>query len=268
MAQQLSGTAGQVSSQAGGMTGAPLGTLTGALQGGLTNFFDMGKGYLDKFFPPEKREDLKQKLTKFATERPKLAAFLLSQVALSGIPLALFFVMSLTVLVFALIAGILVGVVGAVLFTVFCLGLALLVLLPTLFITTFAAAFIFLWGLGAYYIVKWFNDKDIPGIHTSASSAVDGAKSQLGLDSLPALNGLSGGGGSGGGDADQAPPPHPRRKTPGRAVIASRPSRSLQILRRSLAVGKAQGRTTVQWAMLRKPRVDWPVGLHLASRHE
>ena len=34
--------------------------------------------------------------------------------------------------------------------------------------------------------MKWFNQKDIPGIHTAM---VDGTKSQLGLDGIPALNG-------------------------------------------------------------------------------
>lgn len=34
-----------------------------------------------------------------------------------------------------------------------------------LFVTTFAAAFIWLWGVGGYYILKWFNKKEIPGIN-------------------------------------------------------------------------------------------------------
>lgn len=56
----------------------------------------------------------------------------------------------------------------------------------TLFFTTFAAVFIWLWGLGAYYIIKWFNQKEIPGIHKPLSGSV--AK-QTGLDSLPLLGG-------------------------------------------------------------------------------
>jgi Promethin len=191
MAARLSDAAGGVASQAGGATGMPLGSLTGALQGGVNNLLNTGMGFLDRWFPPEKREELKNKIIKFASERPKFAAFLLSQIALSGIPLALFVLMSITVLVFALLAGLLVGVLGAVLFTVFCVGLALIILLPTLFITTFAGTFIFLWGLGAYYIVKWFNQKEIPGIHTDAKG---GMQNQMGLDGIPALNG-------------QAPPP-------------------------------------------------------------
>ena len=186
MADQVSDAAGGITSQAGGATGMPLGGFTGALQAGISNLFNTGQGIFDKWFPPEKREELKNKLMKFASERPQLAAFLLSQIALSGIPLALFVIMSITVLVFALLAGIIVGVLGAVLFTVFCLGLALIILLPTLFMTTFTGTFVFLWGLCAYYIVKWFNQKEIPGIHKGGKEAM---QKQLGLDNLPALNG-------------------------------------------------------------------------------
>jgi Promethin len=195
MANQVSDTAGGIASQVGGATGTPLGGLTGALQGGVNNLLNSGKGTLDRWFPAERREELKNKILKFATEKPQLAAFLLSQIALSGIPLALFCIMSITVLVFALLAGIIVGLLGAVLFTVFCLGLALIILLPTLFMTTFAGTFIFLWGLGAYYIVKWFNKKDVPGVHSGVS---EGLQKQMGLDNLPALNG-------------SAPPPAPEK---------------------------------------------------------
>lgn len=176
MAEQLSGATGQ-------SLGAPLGGLTGTLQGGISTLTSSGKGMLDRWFPPEKRENLMAKLTKFATEKPMLASFLLSQIALSGVPLSLFAVMTVGVLVFALVAGLVIAVLGALLFTVFCVGVALIILLPTLFATTFAAAFIWLWGVGAYYILKWFNDKDVPGIHTGMA---DGVVEQSGIkENLP-----------------------------------------------------------------------------------
>lgn len=87
--------------------------------------------------------------------------------------------MTIGVLVFSLVAALVIGVLGALVFTVFCVGFALLILLPTLFITTFAGAFIWLWGVGGYYILKWFNKKDIPGINSNLGdsmglSALDG----------------------------------------------------------------------------------------------
>ena len=74
--------------------------------------------------------------------------------------------MTISVAVFALIAALIIGLLGAVLFIVVAVGFALIILLPTLFVTTAAATFIWLWGLAGYYILKKFNQKEIPGIHT------------------------------------------------------------------------------------------------------
>lgn len=88
--------------------------------------------------------------------------------------------MTITVVVFSLLGALLLGLLGALVFIVLTVGFALLILLPTIFITTFAAAFIWLWGVGAYYIVKWFNQKEIPGIHTSWKEGLSGLTDGLG----------------------------------------------------------------------------------------
>ncbi|MCJ1306858.1 hypothetical protein MMC25_000502 [Agyrium rufum] len=175
MAEQLSGV---------------MGGLQGTLQGTIGGVIGKGQSILDRFLPPERRSELAAKFSKFATEQPALASFLISQFALSGIPLLLFVVMTITVFVFALLVALLVGVLGALLFTVFMVGVALIILLPTLFITTFAASFVWLWGIAAYYILKWFNEKDIPGIHNSLGEGMqqDGAP----LESLGALKDAGG----------------------------------------------------------------------------
>jgi hypothetical protein len=77
--------------------------------------------------------------------------------AITGVPLFLFILFSLTVFIFALVVGLLVGVLAAVAFTLFAVGLALMIVLPTVFFTTMGATFLFLWGLGGYYILKWAN---------------------------------------------------------------------------------------------------------------
>lgn len=90
-----------------------------------------------------------------------MQAFLGMNFAITGVPLFLFVLFSLTVFIFALLVGLVIGLLGAVLFTLFMVGTALVVVLPTLFFTTFAATFLFLWGLGGYYILKWANgDQD------------------------------------------------------------------------------------------------------------
>ena len=156
------------------------------LQSSVTNLVNTGSGYIDRFFPPEKRKAWKDWLVKFATENPKMASFLLSQLALSGPAIALFIIMTITVVIFALVAGLLIGLIGALLFIVAAVGFALIILLPVLFFTTAAGVFFFLWGLGTYYIVKWFNEKPVPGIHSDVKGGLADAS---GMSSLPGMNG-------------------------------------------------------------------------------
>ncbi|KAF2254032.1 hypothetical protein BU26DRAFT_516282 [Trematosphaeria pertusa] len=136
--------------------------ILSSLTGMLGNVGGMLKGALDRIFPPETRAEVLAKLQQFAVNNPKLAAFLTTQIALTGIPLLLFLTFSLTVFLFSLITALLIGLVAALLFTVFMVGVALLVVLPTIFMTTFAASFLFLWGLGGYYLLKWFNEGEAP----------------------------------------------------------------------------------------------------------
>jgi len=102
--------------------------------------------------------------------------------AITGVPLFLFVLFSLTVFIFALVVGLLVGVLAAVAFTLFAVGLALTVVLPTIFFTTMGATFLFLWGLGGYYILKWANGE-------SESSKSEGGSATIG----DRINSLSGG---------------------------------------------------------------------------
>jgi hypothetical protein len=102
--------------------------------------------------------------------------------AITGVPLFLFVLFSLTVFIFALVVGLLLGVLGAVVFTLFAVGIALTVVLPTVFFTTMGATFLFLWGLGGYYALKWANGE-------SDSSSKEGGSATIG----DRLNSLSGG---------------------------------------------------------------------------
>lgn len=50
-----------------------IGGMAGALQGTIGGVLNKGQSILDRFFPPEKRNELWAKLSKFATEKPMLA---------------------------------------------------------------------------------------------------------------------------------------------------------------------------------------------------
>ncbi|KAK3717772.1 hypothetical protein LTR37_005543 [Vermiconidia calcicola] len=112
---------------------------------------------LDRFFPPEQRAALLAKLQDFMLANPKLSTFLGMNIALTGVPLGLFILFSLTVAIFALVVGISIGLLGAALFTITCVGIALSIVFPILFFTTMTACFLFFWGLAGYYILKWLN---------------------------------------------------------------------------------------------------------------
>jgi hypothetical protein len=88
---------------------------------------------------------------------------------LTGIPLGLFILFSITVFIVALVVALIVALLGAVLFTVFCVGVALCIVLPTILFTTFAAVFLFLWGLGGYYLLRWANGDSKEGENGEAS---------------------------------------------------------------------------------------------------
>ncbi|KAF2086859.1 hypothetical protein K490DRAFT_14203, partial [Saccharata proteae CBS 121410] len=146
--------------------------ILSTIQGLAGGAKDKAMSVLDSLFPPEKRNELLARLQSWAVNNPKLASFLLTNIALTGLPLALFFIFTLTVFVFSLIAALLVGLLVALLFTAFMVGVALLVILPTVFLTTMGASFLFLWGLGGYYIVKWFNQTDAGSGAQNPGSAI------------------------------------------------------------------------------------------------
>ena len=50
-----------------------VGGMTGALQGTVTGVINQGQSLIDRFFPPERRNELWAKFNKFATEKPMLA---------------------------------------------------------------------------------------------------------------------------------------------------------------------------------------------------
>ncbi len=53
-----------------------VGKVSGALAGTASSVLNQGQGLLDRWFPPEKREELMAKMSKFASEKPMLAVSL------------------------------------------------------------------------------------------------------------------------------------------------------------------------------------------------
>lgn len=76
-------------------------------------------------------------------------------IALTGIPLGLFTLFGLSVAIFSVLSGITIGLIGAALVTLTCVGVALAVVFPILMFTTASACTLFLFGFGGYKVLEW-----------------------------------------------------------------------------------------------------------------
>lgn len=156
----------------------PISTVKRTILDAFSSVADRVIAVVNRILPPERRETLQQRSVLFATSHPLLATLLLSQVAFSGIPLLLFVMITVGVFVFSFVAALVVAVLSALLFTVFCVGFALLLLLPTLFVTTSTGVGVWLWGWAAYHLVKWFRgadmEKQLPKLRSGLASNVRG----------------------------------------------------------------------------------------------
>jgi len=132
-------------------------TITNKVGSFKDGMVDKGQSMIDALVSREKQSEWLEWLKTSAVKSPKLAAFILINILLSGGPLVLFIIFTITTSVFSLIAALLIGLVAALLFIVFMLLVALFVVLPTVFLTTLAATFVFLWGLGGFYVISWLN---------------------------------------------------------------------------------------------------------------
>ncbi|KAI7157329.1 hypothetical protein KC349_g5687 [Hortaea werneckii] len=156
-----------------GVEGATSGIL-GTIEGWGNWIAGKGREVMDRVITPEQRASILAKLQEFMLKNPKLSAFLGMNIALTGLPLGLFILFTLTVAIFSLVVGLLLGLLAAVLFTLFCVGIALTIVLPTVFFTTMAACFLFLWGLGGYYILSWGNSAGGSGEEGDGGKAPEG----------------------------------------------------------------------------------------------
>ncbi|KMP03290.1 hypothetical protein CIRG_02981 [Coccidioides immitis RMSCC 2394] len=110
---------------------------------------------LDQIIPPCRREDITSRAYAFSRSRPLLASFLASQLVFCGVPLSLLFLHVASVLFFSFATAIVIGSICALLFTAVCVGLALLVLIPILMVTSFVGLTVWFWALLGWYILGW-----------------------------------------------------------------------------------------------------------------
>ncbi|KAG9239775.1 hypothetical protein BJ875DRAFT_2878 [Amylocarpus encephaloides] len=105
------------------------------------------KGAMDRVVKPETRRDVYNTLHDFANDRPVLASLLLALTLLSLTPLLLFTTFAISVLLFAF--------TFSVFFSVFWIGLASFLLVPTLLVCVGLGVCVWMWGLGTWILGMW-----------------------------------------------------------------------------------------------------------------
>lgn len=125
-------------------------------------------GLTDRFVSPDTRQQLYSSVINFSNEQPLLAvcrstfskplgkdkancethqAFLFIQLLLSFTPIALFASFVLATVLFSFIT--------AFLFSLFWIGAAVLVLVPTLFVTVSIGIAVWAWAVGSFILSRW-----------------------------------------------------------------------------------------------------------------
>ncbi|KAH7254112.1 uncharacterized protein BKA55DRAFT_567027 [Fusarium redolens] len=112
-----------------------------------SGFIAYARSSIDRVVPPNSRQKAYDNTASFASSRPILFSFIVSQLLLSFLPLLIFLTFSLSTIVFALGA--------AIVFALFWIGVALLVLVPALLVTSSIAVLVWGWAIGSFIIARW-----------------------------------------------------------------------------------------------------------------
>ncbi|KAL0932713.1 uncharacterized protein CTRU02_211676 [Colletotrichum truncatum] len=106
-----------------------------------------GQRQIDRVVSYDTRQKAYSGVADFAQERPLLFAFILSQLIFSSLPILVFSVFAISTIVFALGA--------AVIFALFWIGVAMLLLVPVLFFTCTVAILVWVWAASSFLIARW-----------------------------------------------------------------------------------------------------------------
>ncbi|KAH6889769.1 hypothetical protein B0T10DRAFT_561352 [Thelonectria olida] len=112
---------------------------------------------IDRVVSPSSRRQAYDVTSDFASERPILFSFLVGQLLFSFIPILLFATFSLSTVAFAL------GT--ALVFALFWIGVAFMVLVPTLLVTSSIAVLVWGWAVGSFIIARWLYNHTPFGVH-------------------------------------------------------------------------------------------------------
>ncbi|CAA9958019.1 hypothetical protein CFE70_001572 [Pyrenophora teres f. teres 0-1] len=116
----------------------------------------------NRVFPPKQRQQIIEKGRLYAQKNPKTAAFLTTQAVLVGLPLVLFVAFAVATLLVSLTTCLLLGLLVSFATTFLVVGFSLIFVIPTIILASCSAAFIFIWGLVAYVVLRRLNEGEAP----------------------------------------------------------------------------------------------------------
>ncbi|KAF5663751.1 hypothetical protein FDENT_13058 [Fusarium denticulatum] len=124
-----------------------------------SGFIAYARSSVDRVVPPNSRQKAYDNTASFASSRPILFSFIVSQLLLSFLPLLIFLTFSLSTILFALGA--------AIVFALFWIGVALLVLVPALLVTSSIAVLVWGWAIGSFIIARWLYNHSPVGVQNN-----------------------------------------------------------------------------------------------------
>ncbi|KAI5458542.1 hypothetical protein BGZ63DRAFT_406945 [Mariannaea sp. PMI_226] len=128
---------------------------------------------IDHVVSPSSRRQAYDFTSEFAADRPILFSFIVGQILFSFLPFLLFLSFSLSTVAVALGA--------ALVFSLFWIGVAFMVLVPTLLVTSSIAVLVWGWAIGSFIVARWLYNHAPFGVHET-ENGVEIIKKENGTD--------------------------------------------------------------------------------------
>jgi len=124
------------------------------MKDGASGVFAFAQRQVDRVIPPDARSRAYSSISAYATERPLLSSFAFLQAVFSFLPVLAFVVFAASTVAFALAA--------ALIFSLFWIGLALLLLVPVVLVASSVAALVWVWAVSSFLIARWLYARAAP----------------------------------------------------------------------------------------------------------
>ncbi|RDA85246.1 hypothetical protein CP532_2349 [Ophiocordyceps camponoti-leonardi (nom. inval.)] len=126
--------------------------------------FNLVQSFLDSVVSPESRRRAYDYGSSVASSRPILFSLVVSQLVFFSLPLLLFVAFASATVAFA--------VGAAILFVLFWVAFALLLLLPALIVASSVALLAWAWALSSFFVVRWVFLLAVATKHDAAGGGV------------------------------------------------------------------------------------------------